>query len=135
LAPPLEPSEPAPLALLFSSDAGHLARARAAAHRWLQSVAVSEEVAAEIVLAMNEAVANAIEHAYRTGEGPYTVSVDAYVKDGELTVTVADRGVWRRRRAGSDGGRGLGLIEALTDDSHVQRAPGGTEVRLRRRLN
>ncbi len=125
------PAEPAPLALLFPADAAQLAGVRAAARRWLTTVPVSEAQAAEIVLAVNEATSNAVAHAYRGVDEPRAVSVDASVRDAELTLVVSDQGVWRRGRPRSDGGRGLDVIETLAHGLELKRASSGTEVRLR----
>jgi serine phosphatase RsbU (regulator of sigma subunit)/anti-sigma regulatory factor (Ser/Thr protein kinase) len=128
---PTREAEPASLALLFPAAAGHLSAVRVAAHRWLEAVPVAKAQAAEIVLAINEAVSNAVAHAYPPNDEPRTISLDASVKGRELTVVVADQGVWQRRPPRSDGGRGLGLIERLADNLELQRTSSGTEVRLR----
>ena len=120
-----------PLTLLFSADAQHLFSVRAAVHRWLEAVAIPSAQAAEIVLAINEAASNAIAHAFRTTGEPSSISLEAYVTDTELHVTVADRGIWRRRRPRADGGRGLRLIDVLADGVELERTSSGTEVHLR----
>ena len=97
-----EAPEPAPLALLFPADATQFARVRAATRKWLDGAGVAEGQAAEIVLAMNEAISNAVEHAYHGVEEPRAISVDASKGGNELTLVVTDRGVWRRRRAGAE---------------------------------
>jgi hypothetical protein len=49
-------------------------------------------------------------------------------------VTITDTGTWRDPRE-SDRGRGLDLARALMDTVEIESAPGGTTVRMRRRLN
>lgn len=66
-------------------------------------------VVAEVVLASNEACANAMEHAYRSGAGQ--IEVTARCDDGHVTVNVADRGVWRATPAPRDRGRGMAIME------------------------
>ncbi len=126
---------PAPLSLLFPADAHQLARVRTAMRRWLEPITIDSKQAGDIILALNEAVSNAVTHAYRGDDEPRAVSVDARVDGNELTVVVADRGVWRRRRPRAQGGRGLDLIETLADEHRLQRTPSGTEVRLHWRLD
>jgi anti-sigma regulatory factor (Ser/Thr protein kinase) len=46
---------------------------------------------------------------------------------------VRDEGSWRDKR-GEHRGRGLNIIEDLMDDVAVERANGGTLVRMRRRV-
>jgi anti-sigma regulatory factor (Ser/Thr protein kinase) len=83
-------------------------------------------------MACSEACTNAIEHA---GAAPdETIAFEAVLHDGEVDVTVRDRGHWRAGRPPSDQGRGLELIDALMDDVQLDATPGGTIVRLRRRL-
>ena len=138
-APPLEDrlgwtpavkEELPPLTLLFPADAQHLSAVRGAVRRWLEAVPIARAQVAEIVLAMNEAVSNAIAHAFRATGEPRWISLDADITDNELNVVVADRGVWRRRRPRADGGRGLRLIDALADGVELERTSAGTEVRL-----
>jgi anti-sigma regulatory factor (Ser/Thr protein kinase) len=55
------------------------------------------------------------------------------VDDGEVVASVRDTGSWRDQRD-QQRGRGLTIIEGLMDDVEVTRGPGGTIVRMRRRL-
>jgi serine/threonine-protein kinase RsbW len=91
--------------------------------------------ASDMVLAVNEAMANAAEFAYVTAEQPGPMHVLASY-DGTaatLTVTVTDEGAWRNvdpvktelRR-----GRGIPLIQALTDHATVDSSAAGTRVCL-----
>jgi anti-sigma regulatory factor (Ser/Thr protein kinase) len=84
-------------------------------------------------MACSEACTNAIEHA---GAGPdETITFEAVLQDGEVDVTVRDRGHWRDQRPPSDQGRGLDLIDALMDEVTLETSPEGTVIRLRRRLS
>jgi anti-sigma regulatory factor (Ser/Thr protein kinase) len=85
----------------------------------------------EITLTISEAAGNAIEHAY--GPGDAVFFVEASVDDGEVVASVRDTGSWRDQRD-QQRGRGLTIIEGLMDDVEVTRGPGGTIVRMRRRL-
>ena len=120
------------LVVELPSEPRALASLRALLRRWLeQAEAVDADVHA-IVMACSEACTNAIEHAgVGTGE---TISFEAVLHDGEVGVSVRDRGRWRDQRPPSDQGRGLDLIEALMDEVHVDTAAAGTTIRLRRRL-
>jgi len=73
----------------------------------------------------------AIERA--DGPAAYSLEVEAGVVGDEVTLVVHDEG---RRRAprGGDGGRGLVLIEQLTDAFEIDRTQQGTTVRMYRRL-
>nr|MBA3328700.1 SpoIIE family protein phosphatase [Solirubrobacterales bacterium] len=120
------------LELDLPGEPGSLRDLRALLRRWLDQAGATDADVHAIVLACSEACANAIEHA---GAGAReTIAVEAVVHDGEVDVTVCDRGTWRSERPPSDQGRGLELIEALMDDVKVQTSPDGTTVRLRRKL-
>jgi anti-sigma regulatory factor (Ser/Thr protein kinase) len=89
----------------------------------------------DVVLAVNEAMANAAEFAYVTLEKPGTMRVQADY-DGSaatLTVTVTDEGAWRRAESGMPQlkrGRGIPLMHALADRATVDSSQAGTRVCL-----
>jgi len=84
-----------------------------------------------LLVALGEAVTNAIEHAYGTSIGLIYVR-GSYDKNG-LTVEIEDRGQWRPSRQGPPG-YGLMLMRALVDAVDIEREPGRTIVRLRATL-
>ena len=85
----------------------------------------------EVVLAVNEACANAIEHAYPPGPAGFELS--AREADGELTIAVRDRGQWREPQEPGRG-HGSGIMSAAMTDVRVNRSDEGTEVLMRRML-
>ena len=109
-----------------------LARFRSRLRAWLVRHHLDIGVVHSTVLAVSEAVANAIEHGYMSdGEG--IVSVDARLTESdELEITVRDEGTWRERRRGEERGRGLPIIEAIVDEVSIDRSNGATVVRMRR---
>ena len=69
----------------------------------------------DIALAVSEACANVVMHAYRDAATPGPLAVDAYRDDGEFFVVVCDEGSGMSTRTDSLGlGLGLGLIGRLT---------------------
>jgi anti-sigma regulatory factor (Ser/Thr protein kinase) len=110
-----------------------LARIRPVLRRWLREQGATEDEVYELTVAVQEACANAVEHAYGPGAGDF--DVEARIAAGEVWIVVRDEGRWRGRR-GSDRGRGLPLMEALTDAVDVTQGSGGTgtTIELRRRL-
>jgi PAS domain S-box-containing protein len=99
--------------------------------RWLEESGATAEESHDLQVACHEACSNAIEHAYRFGENEFEVV--AALADGEITITVTDRGSWRPP-VENDRGRGLHLIRALTDGMELIPGEGGTTVRLHRKL-
>jgi serine phosphatase RsbU (regulator of sigma subunit)/anti-sigma regulatory factor (Ser/Thr protein kinase) len=122
---------PAVLELELPAYPKTLARLRQALRRWLQAQAVEREVESEITIAVSEACANAIEHAYGPSRGTFTVSAER--RNGCVEVTVHDQGRWQPAR-GEHRGRGLKIIEAAMDEVDVHADDAGTDVIMRRRL-
>ena len=100
---------------------------------------VGEHVLADVLLALDEAVSNAIRHGSQGGE-PVRVSVDS---DGEwVEMSVRDGGPTPRLPrlpaepppALHTGGRGLWLILQLVDEVRLQRVADGTRLMMRRRV-
>ncbi|WP_323848898.1 ATP-binding protein [Mycolicibacterium mucogenicum] len=103
---------------------------------WLTGhLALDRVKASDIVLAVNEALANAVEAAYADAPSPGVMHVHADFDRGSglLTVTVADEGTWRpatAQLANSARGRGIPLMQALTDRASIEPTDAGTQVRL-----
>lgn len=101
---------------------------------WLKTIGVEPPRETDILLATGEAVTNAIEHG--SGNEPrQTVSIEAFLRQDTVSITVSDTGQWigdssaslRNRRRG----RGLTLMSGLADDVDTLRTPAGTRVTLR----
>jgi anti-sigma regulatory factor (Ser/Thr protein kinase) len=113
-----------------------LPRLRRTAQRAL--CGVDGDVAEDVLLALDEAVGNAIRHGSRGGQ-PVLVTVE--VDRGWVQMTVRDHGptaTLPRVPAGppptlADGGRGLWLISQLVDELRVERWRRGVRLALRRR--
>lgn len=98
-------------------------------NQWLRSAGAADPETYEITLACAEACAKAIEHGHGPDDGVF--EVDAALGDGDVVIAVRDFGPgWAP--AGRDAGQTL--IEALMDEVQIVPEPGGTEVRMRRRI-
>jgi anti-sigma regulatory factor (Ser/Thr protein kinase) len=105
---------------------------RAAVLRWARAVCRSRAVVEDIGLAVYEALANVIDHAYPTGAAHPVFDLHATSEADTLTVVVADHGRWKPHdSAGSWRGRGLLLIEKLTAEFDLCPHATGTLVRMR----
>jgi CheY-like chemotaxis protein/anti-sigma regulatory factor (Ser/Thr protein kinase) len=108
--------------------------AREQLREWLSTIVVAKHRETDILLATGEAVTNAIEHGSRNGPRR-TVSIEAFLQQDTVTITVSDTGQWigdssaslRSRRRG----RGLTLMSGLADDVETLRTAAGTRVTLR----
>jgi serine/threonine-protein kinase RsbW len=107
---------------------------RAAVLRWARGVCRSREVVDDIGLAVYEALANIIDHAYPDGARHRVFDLHAEREKDMLTVVVADHGRWKPRRTGSASswrGRGLLLIEKLAAEFELCPNASGTLLRMR----
>lgn len=102
---------------------------------WLRrSTDLGEVGLCDVVLAVNEALANAAEFAYPQNPGAGTVDLEAVLDGTTLAVTIADHGTWRpsdpagRQRCR---GRGIPLMRSLADDLVIATSAVGTTVCLR----
>jgi anti-sigma regulatory factor (Ser/Thr protein kinase)/putative methionine-R-sulfoxide reductase with GAF domain len=122
---------PSELRLRLKADPRVLADVRRILRRWLLDHGAMRDELNEVTLAVNEACANAIEHAY--SPAPAAFELEASATREEVAVVVRDRGSWRAPR-GRNRGRGLTIIEAAMDHVDVNPADGGTEIVMRRGL-
>ena len=118
------------------ADAYTAGRARTAFRVWLgEHCPVATATAQDVLISVNEALANAAEHAYVGTSGNVDLSARYDVITDTLKVIVEDYGQWRPpapttvRRLGSRG-RGIVLMRALTDDAAIEAGEEGTRVRL-----
>src|SRR4051794_27115398 len=84
---------------------------------------------ADVRIAVTEAATNAVVHGYEEAEG--SLCVLACVEDGELLITIVDRGrgmVAGRESRGA--GLGLPLIATLTSRLTIRTRSHGTEVHM-----
>ena len=98
---------------------------------WLKPIGVSNTGIADIVLVVNEACTNCIEHAYR-GIAAGSIRVEANQADGQIVVDIADHGAWQTPPSQpSTRGRGLPIMRAVSDGVDVKSSPEGTTVRMK----
>ncbi len=118
------------------AEAETVSRTRQDFAQWLRQFFDLDPIkSSDVVLALNEALANAAEFAYLLADQPGTFDVQASYLPAEqnLTVHICDRGTWRERQtdpAPRTRGRGIPLMEALSDRATIETSPTGTRVRL-----
>jgi anti-sigma regulatory factor (Ser/Thr protein kinase) len=87
-------------------------------------------LAGDVMLAVSEAVTNAVKHAYPAG-GAGEVELLATVADGkQLEVVVRDAGGGFRPGSADGFGAGLMLMRECADAVTVDEGPGGVTVRM-----
>jgi anti-anti-sigma factor len=130
---------PDDLSGVLPPDPDRLAEIRRRVRTWSAGAGLSEAAREDLLLALGEALANAVEHAYSyTSDGDRSGECEFLVRrepDGSVHVRVTDGGVWRPPPEDKGHrGRGLELIAALAVDVEVGPAPGpgsGTVISFR----
>jgi len=126
------------LVLELTAEPRAASRARREVGQWLASLCGADQAcdtASDLVLAVNEAVSNSIEHAYG-GEpegtrGIVTLRAEIERPGPRVRVEVSDHGRWRDPPEDSGfRGRGLLMITACAEDVSVRPGPDGTTVTL-----
>ncbi|MFZ1178350.1 MAG: SpoIIE family protein phosphatase, partial [Mycobacterium sp.] len=114
--------------------AGQLAGIRHRLAEWLRPAGVPDHLAADIVLVVNEACTNCVEHAYR-GHAVGTMLLEVNIADGEVRARITDSGSWKTPAANpGNSGRGLVLMRVLSDTMELDSTPTGTTAHLTFRL-
>jgi anti-sigma regulatory factor (Ser/Thr protein kinase) len=132
LAFQLEPEAALRLDVHFDASPAALGSLRSQLRDWLSEVGLDSDETADVLVAVGEACANAIEHPRDPANA--TVHVQARVVDGELRVRIRDAGGWRPPQERAWRGFGLLLMEQLMDEVDVVPSATGTQVHLRRRV-
>lgn len=97
---------------------------------WLAPIGLSDTSAADIVLVVNEACTNSIEHAYRDGT-PGRINLEARLEGSQIVVCIADFGVWKTPpRHSTTRGRGMPIMDAVSAHVDVEHTASGTTVRI-----
>ncbi|WP_103349858.1 ATP-binding protein [Amycolatopsis sp. CA-128772] len=112
------PAEPAQLSVVRDQVA-----------TWAAGTGLPPARVQDLLLAVYEAMANAVVHAYPGGPG--TFGLHATSRGDTVTVTVTDHGQWQPvPRSGLLGGRGLPLIHCLADQAAIETSDAGTTVSM-----
>jgi anti-anti-sigma factor len=118
---------------VIAPRAEQLAALRADLRAWLHRAGATEGEAGDVLIAVGEACANAIEHA---GADPQsTIDVRGQLVGREAVLRICDHGQWRAAAARSERGHGLRLMRVLMDAIDIAAVHDGTQVELRRRLS
>ncbi len=112
-----------------TGDAGTPKALRHALGAFLSALQIEPPLREDIIIAVGEALANAVEHAYRTGNSG-TVELHA-TTDAEdtLLVDVFDRGAFIDRELREGRGLGLRIVRAIARAVTID-TEGGTRIRM-----
>lgn len=126
LAATVLPATAGPVELRLPAAPSSAAVARRLAARYARVVELGPERTFDLIIAVGEAVANAVEHAYRGKIGEFVLRLSAC--DEKILGEVQDLGTWREGRPDPDRGRGLAILRATTQRFALNRSSAGTTV-------
>ncbi|MEV0395650.1 SpoIIE family protein phosphatase [Polymorphospora rubra] len=127
----LEAAEPDRLVLRLPTDPARLSVLRRRLENFLTGHGVPENDVFDLIVAVSEAAANAMEHPVEPAQD--TIEVEVTIGQEAVTAVVRDSGRWRESDGAGFRGRGLALIGALAELT-VHRSDEGTTVTVHRRL-
>ena len=125
------------LRVVMSSDPRFLSVVRAVVGQLGHEYGLTEDTGREVTLAVDEALANVIRHAYRNRHDE-EIEFNCQARADHLEFTLIDRGepadlsriCGRPLDEVSLSGRGTHLIKAAMDEMRYERVPGGNQLRL-----
>jgi serine/threonine-protein kinase RsbW len=125
------------VSLVIPAKAEYIALGRLALTGLLRPLAVEPEVIADVKLALTEACSNSIRHAYADGRAG-AVEIRYELLDESIAVEVSDEGGGFEPMEATpgdedpdEGGLGIAIIRAVTDDLSIGPRSGGTGSCLR----
>jgi anti-sigma regulatory factor (Ser/Thr protein kinase) len=116
----------------FHADPSSIGPVRHEFRSWMLDHDLAQDDVDDVLVAVGEACANAVRHAYRDGTGEVTLEVR--LRDGELAARVRDAGRWRDAPVSSEGGRGIPIMHGLMDSVHLHATARGTTAVMRKRV-
>lgn len=127
--------QPAPLDLDMAANVEELAASRTLLRSWLDSAGVPADQALDVLIAVGEALANAIEHGHRDSPNG-RVRLHAIALPDRLQLTVIDTGSWKAPAEipALHRGRGIALMKALMHDVTIESEATGTTVHMNTRI-
>jgi serine/threonine-protein kinase RsbW len=105
---------------------------------WLAPLQLSETEVADVVLAVDEAAANAVRHAYGPDESG-AVELTLWTEPGTLSIEVVDHGQWQPPTTPpppgpATSGRGIPLMSQMSEAVLIHYDERGSRVLLRHRI-
>ncbi|GAA1230506.1 ATP-binding protein [Pseudonocardia alaniniphila] len=118
----------------WPADPDQLVLIRRELGSWLAPLALTEDEVADVVLAVDEAAANAVRHAYGPDESG-AVELTLWTEPGTLSIEVVDHGSWRPPvEEPTHGGHGIPLMSRMSESVLIHFDGRGSRVLLRHRI-
>jgi anti-sigma regulatory factor (Ser/Thr protein kinase) len=108
---------------------GQLPALRAELRHWL--AALPGDARDDVVLAVNEAASNCVEHAYSPATVDDTIDLTLWTEPGSVSIEIVDHGAWRTPSGQPTGcGRGIEIMQRLMASVLIHYDSRGTRVLL-----
>jgi anti-sigma regulatory factor (Ser/Thr protein kinase) len=120
-----------PLDLTAEANPHNARQLRVRFEQWLRTLGAPTHLVDDLVLAVYEALANAVEHAYHPDHPDPVMRLQAHLDHDQLLITITDYGCWRTPGAPGYRGRGLAVMRSLSSGVHLCPSPQGTTVHMR----
>ena len=119
---------------VFPAVSEELYSIRSSVRAWLEARGIAESAAADILIAVGEATANVVRHAYR-GQEAGDLEVRMTLEDALVDIEVSDKGRWiEPEKTGDQLGIGTELIRGVSEGMSVHSGVEGTQVSFRIKL-
>lgn len=115
----------------ITADARRVGAVRRALQSWLEATTFDPARIGDVALAVYEALANTVEHAYAGTCGTFTVRAGYMPTEHLLAVAVIDHGHWQSPTPKPLRGNGLRLATVLSDDVNIEHGAEGTTVLMK----
>jgi PAS domain S-box-containing protein len=126
LAATFLPGRPENVELRLPASPTSAAIARRLALRYARVAGLGPTRTFDLTIAVGEAVANAVEHAYRGRTGDFVLRL--WWSASQIHGEVRDLGTWRDGGPAADRGRGLKILQAATTRFSIESSNAGTRV-------
>jgi anti-sigma regulatory factor (Ser/Thr protein kinase) len=104
--------------------------------RWLAALDLGPDARDDLVYAVSEAASNVIEHAYRPPTSDSTIELKFWTEPATVCIEVVDHGRWKTPDSDeTTRGRGIHMMERLTEYLSIRFDHRGTRILLRHPLN
>jgi serine/threonine-protein kinase RsbW len=115
----------------FAATPNQIGIVRSQVTEWVHRIGLPAAAGQDVILASDEAVSNAVEHAYPGTTGTLTLFAACTRMASTVRVIVADRGLWRPPPVDPGfRGRGLAMMEKLAQVFRLVHGSHGTTVVL-----
>ena len=116
---------------IWPANPCHMTTIRAEVTGWLNELPASPDIVNNVVLAVTEAVANCVEHAYHTITEHSTIEVAFWTEGSVICIQISDHGSWRPLPGLNGQARGLTHMGELVESVMIRFGTAGTNVLLR----